>query len=122
MEMLRWHSWPGNVRELQSVLKQVLIQATGPFLVPEFLPAALAAVSDQDPPAASYAIDMEQFISRRLQAGTDNLYAEWLSVTGHDLISRVLRHTGGESAPGGQDPRDRPIHPAGQDRLARDRG
>src|SRR6478672_10157026 len=41
MELLRRYPWPGNVRELQSVIKQALLQATGPVLLPEFLPAAL---------------------------------------------------------------------------------
>src|SRR5437868_724302 len=35
---LRSHSWPGNVRELQSVLKQAILRAHGPVLLPEFLP------------------------------------------------------------------------------------
>src|SRR5262249_57506857 len=39
MERLRGYSWPGNVRELQSVLKQALLGAHGPALLPEFLPA-----------------------------------------------------------------------------------
>ena len=41
MELLRRYPWPGNVRELQSVIKQALLQATGPVLLPEFLPAAV---------------------------------------------------------------------------------
>src|SRR3954447_14234211 len=32
------YTWPGNVRELQSVLKQALLRAHGPVLLPEFLP------------------------------------------------------------------------------------
>src|SRR5439155_5419892 len=38
LERLRGHSWPGNIRELQSVLKQALLQASGPVLLPAFLP------------------------------------------------------------------------------------
>src|SRR6202140_1581497 len=45
LERLRSHSWPGNVRELQSVLKQALLQAIGPVLLPEFLPADLSLQS-----------------------------------------------------------------------------
>jgi DNA-binding NtrC family response regulator len=37
LELLERHSWPGNVRELQSVLREALIVATGPTLLPEFL-------------------------------------------------------------------------------------
>src|ERR1700756_3520653 len=38
LERLRSYSWPGNVRELESVLKQALLQASGPALLPAFLP------------------------------------------------------------------------------------
>jgi two-component system nitrogen regulation response regulator GlnG len=38
LERLRGYSWPGNVRELQSVLKQALLRAHGPVLLPDFLP------------------------------------------------------------------------------------
>ena len=38
LERLRSYSWPGNIRELQSVLKQALLQASGPVLLPAFLP------------------------------------------------------------------------------------
>src|SRR5262245_59306074 len=35
---LRTYSWPGNIRELQSFLKQALLRASGPVLLPAFLP------------------------------------------------------------------------------------
>ena len=38
LERLRGYPWPGNVRELQSVLKQALLRAHGPVLLPDFLP------------------------------------------------------------------------------------
>ena len=38
LERLRGYSWPGNMRELQSVLKQAILRAHGPVLLPEFLP------------------------------------------------------------------------------------
>ena len=38
MERSARYTWPGNIRELQSVLKQALLQSTGPALVPTFLP------------------------------------------------------------------------------------
>ena len=58
MDLLIRYSWPGNVRELQSTLMQALIQATGPVLLPEFLPAALrgptvAALVGPTAPASS---------------------------------------------------------------------
>ena len=38
LERLCDYSWPGNIRELQSVLKQALLRASGPILLPAFLP------------------------------------------------------------------------------------
>src|SRR5690348_11870034 len=46
---LRGYSWPGNVRELQSVLKQALLRAHGPVLLPDFLPE----LAEAPVPAAS---------------------------------------------------------------------
>src|SRR5262249_57966884 len=37
LERLRAYSWPGNMRELQSVLRQALVRAQGPGLLPQFL-------------------------------------------------------------------------------------
>ena len=38
VQLLLDYRWPGNVRELQSVVKQVVLNATGPVIVPQFLP------------------------------------------------------------------------------------
>ena len=38
MELLRGYPWPGNIRELQSVFKQAMLRASGPVLLPDFLP------------------------------------------------------------------------------------
>ena len=56
MERLRGYSWPGNIRELQSVLKQALLRATGPVLLPAFLPD-LAPRQAAEPATASRAQD-----------------------------------------------------------------
>ena len=97
LELLRRYPWPGNVRELQSVLKQALLQAAGPVLLPDFLPAVLTG-----PPAPSGASEeapgepaLEAFIEARLAAGTQALYAEALERLERLLLTRVLRQTGG---------------------------
>ena len=38
LELLKAYSWPGNVREMQSIVRQSLMNATGPVIVPSFLP------------------------------------------------------------------------------------
>jgi nitrogen regulation protein NR(I) len=105
LEVLRCHSWPGNVRELQSVLKQSLLKATGPVLLPDFLPPALTGLprstersgEPEDPALTGGQHDagLEQFINGRLQAGTEDLYAESLRRMERQLLTHVLRHTAG---------------------------
>src|SRR3954447_12150149 len=51
LERLRGYPWPGNVRELQSVLKQALLKASGPVLLPAFLPEPLRGAGGTTPPA-----------------------------------------------------------------------
>jgi two-component system, NtrC family, nitrogen regulation response regulator GlnG len=99
MEVLRRHSWPGNVRELQSVIKQALVQATGPILIPEFLPLALVTKADGTPAPTSISRldlpDLERFLNDRLMAGSTGLYTEWQAITEKFLLSHVLDHTDG---------------------------
>ncbi len=101
LELLRRYPWPGNVRELQSVLKQALLKAAGPLLLPDFLPTSVtgAVAKETDvggtDDAAPRDAGLEQFIETRLQAGTEELYAETVRRLERLLLMRVLRHTGG---------------------------
>lgn len=94
LEVLGRHSWPGNIRELQSVLKQALLRTQGPVLVADFLPASVRGEED---PAGSMAgsFDWEGFLDDRIRVGSQDLYAEALAVMERSLVTRVLRHTGG---------------------------
>jgi two-component system nitrogen regulation response regulator GlnG len=107
-EKLEAYRWPGNIRELQSVLKQALLQAAGPVLLPEFLPAFL---HDTTPRADSLPDTREsatgatesgdgfagigEFIEQSLHGPQENLYAETLRRLERLLLTRVLQHTGG---------------------------
>ncbi|WP_165245410.1 sigma-54-dependent transcriptional regulator [Paludisphaera soli] len=51
LDRLRRHPWPGNVRELQSTLKQALLQASGPILLPRFLPESFGEPAPTPAPA-----------------------------------------------------------------------
>src|SRR5262249_45500885 len=96
LALLQRYPWPGNVRELQSVLKQAILQATGPVLIPEFLPASIRAPERPAEPAAPSPFPAwDRFISARLQAGTQELYSEALAAMERQLLTRVLRHVGG---------------------------
>src|SRR5690606_25940632 len=78
MDLLIQYHWPGNVRELQMILKQALLQAFGPVLLPKFLPPQIqktAAPPDAPPttaPAsrATTSDETSEFIDARLRASS----------------------------------------------------
>jgi two-component system nitrogen regulation response regulator GlnG len=99
LKVLTSYSWPGNVRELQGVLKKAILQGTGPVLLPEFLPELIKPDSPASIPTAPTGDkagfpDLAAYIQRRLQDGTNDLYAEIQSVIDRLLLLEVLRHTG----------------------------
>jgi two-component system nitrogen regulation response regulator GlnG len=94
LERLRDYFWPGNVRELQSVLKQALLRAHGPVLLPDFLPELREAPAA--PPAPPQGgLDPEAFLRPRLGPGARDLYAEAHRELDRLVLPRVLEHTGG---------------------------
>jgi two-component system nitrogen regulation response regulator GlnG len=96
VEILGRYPWPGNVRELQSVLKQTLLQASGPVLIPAFLPASVQHATRSNGPALASAFQgWDQFLHERLAAGSEDLYAEALALMERHLLTGVLRQTGG---------------------------
>jgi two-component system nitrogen regulation response regulator GlnG len=98
MDVLRQYTWPGNVREFQSVIKQALLQATGPVLLPEFFPATIRGRPEVSEGPASAAMDMttlSTFIQQRLAADSTSLYTDFQAITDRHLLALVLQHTGG---------------------------
>src|SRR5262249_52272556 len=101
--LLERYPWPGNVRELQSMLKQAIIQATGPVLVPDCLPPAIRGeASEPTSPRAIGAPDLEaaltRFVEDRLHAGSNDLHGEVLALVERQLVLQVLRLTGGNQS------------------------
>jgi two-component system nitrogen regulation response regulator GlnG len=94
LAILAQYPWPGNLRELQSVLKQALLHATGPVLIPDFLPP-LPNVERKDKPESSEFPGWERFISERLRQGSQDLYAEALAQMERMVLTRVLEQTSG---------------------------
>jgi two-component system nitrogen regulation response regulator GlnG len=93
MELLRRYSWPGNVRELQSVIKQTLLQTTGPVVLPEFLPVLLR---NREQTAQSFDLgDLTRFVREQLDANSTTLYADYQALADRHLLPEILRHTGG---------------------------
>ena len=102
LELLMQYDWPGNVRELQSVVRQFVLMAAGPVIVPEFLPVELRGASRQPPPEPGDdglpASDLRPFVDDRLQTATTDLYAETLAMMERFLLTRVLRETEGNQS------------------------
>jgi two-component system nitrogen regulation response regulator GlnG len=100
LERLRAYPWPGNMRELQSVLKQALLRAHGPVLLPEFLPEFPEASAAPAAPMASPGggFDPEAFLRQRLGPDSRDLYAEIHRELDRLVLPRVLEHTGGNQA------------------------
>jgi nitrogen regulation protein NR(I) len=102
MDLLMNYWWPGNVRELQSVLRQAMLQATSPVLLPEFLPiqlrrsmhSELAVSSNETSPTHP----LEVFFGQEIQRGTQSLYADTTALVERMLLTRVLRHTRGNQS------------------------
>jgi two-component system nitrogen regulation response regulator GlnG len=97
LDLLRRYDWPGNIRELQSVLKQALLRATGPILLPTFLPESFG--QQGGPATASRAgekNDSETFVlPHRFADDACELYADTHRQVDRFLLPRVLNFTQG---------------------------
>ncbi len=94
MDVLRRYPWPGNVRELQSVVKQALLETTGPVVLTEFLPAAVRRPGGAGESGFDFG-GLDSYVEEQLAAGTTALYAEYQMLTDRHLLALVMRHTGG---------------------------
>jgi two-component system nitrogen regulation response regulator GlnG len=82
------------------VLKQALLRAHGPVLLPEFLPELSEAPRAPAPTAApGGGFDPEAFLLQRLGTDARDLYAEAHQELDRLLLPRVLEYTGGKQAP-----------------------
>lgn len=94
LTLLTTYTWPGNLRELQSAIKHAVVEATGPVVLPEFLPEIIRGKNKYATSGAGrQATELNtesltedgivQFIQQRIEAGTATLY--------DDVIQRVER-------------------------------
>ncbi|MCA9211978.1 MAG: sigma-54-dependent Fis family transcriptional regulator [Planctomycetales bacterium] len=96
MAILRSYSWPGNIRELQSVIRQAVLDTTGPVLFPESLPQVVREQKSGGSVTSASAEDAwEEFILQRLDSNPDALYDETIEAVEKKLLSIVLRETNG---------------------------
>jgi two-component system nitrogen regulation response regulator GlnG len=97
LQRLSSHSWPGNIRELQSVLKQALLRASGPVLLPTFLPEPLGGTGrDELESSTRETPGIESWVFRRpLSPDVRDLYADAHSQLDRLLLPRVMEYTRG---------------------------
>ncbi|MFY9253811.1 MAG: sigma-54 dependent transcriptional regulator [Fuerstiella sp.] len=107
--ILTSYHWPGNVRELQSVVKHALLEATGPVIVPAFLPIALrneefqhTAKTNTSSKSSDIAsadrqdvTNWHEFINEQLSSGSESIHENAQQLMERQIIPRILRHTDG---------------------------
>lgn len=101
IELLLAYSWPGNVRELQSVIKQAVLQTTGPVVLAEFLPKSVRTHGTNGAAAnlkAPLAEELTTFIDERISSGSHQVYAESLELMERCLLRRILTETEGNQS------------------------
>jgi two-component system nitrogen regulation response regulator GlnG len=99
LERLRRYPWPGNVRELQSVLKQALLRARGPVLLPAFVPDSFDGVGPTSPDGPPVRLPaLELYVRERLRADTRDLYTEGHRAVDKVLLPLVMEHTRGNQS------------------------
>jgi DNA-binding NtrC family response regulator len=102
LHILSRHTWPGNIDELQSVLDRSLVEAKGNVILSDSMIEALnrEPLLEQGAPGdrVHATTDWEAFSDLRIEAGTEDLYAEAINETDRKLLTRVLSHTGGNQA------------------------
>jgi two-component system, NtrC family, nitrogen regulation response regulator GlnG len=98
LEALRTYRWPGNVRELMSAIKQAMLQASGPVLLAEFLPAEFRSAAPAAMPEEGRPLDLDAAIESALRNAPGRAYQAVLDAVDRALLSRALRETHGHQA------------------------
>jgi two-component system nitrogen regulation response regulator GlnG len=101
--LLNQYGWPGNIRELQSVIKHAIIEATGPVLLPEFLPDSICRATPSpvnhfhDPLEAETFSDdqLVRFIRERIHLGTESLYDDVVQSIERTMFTELMHQMDG---------------------------
>jgi len=101
VDLLLRYPWPGNVRELEAVVRQSLLQSTGPVVLAEFLPDSVrySDAADGRIHAGQLGLsDLEPLVSQNLREGSHQIYAEAMERMERYVLTRILRHTNGNQS------------------------
>src|SRR5262245_16899624 len=102
LELLERHAWPGNVRELQSVLREALIVATGPTLLPEFLSLSAPPPSPESestetlsPEGAANWQSLGEVLDEGVKGRRPELYRHLIQRFDELVLANVMQAAGG---------------------------
>ncbi|HEY0983900.1 sigma-54-dependent transcriptional regulator [Schlesneria sp.] len=106
MNLLTSYTWPGNLRELQSALKHAVVEATGPVILPEFLPPTVRPTRADSPHAIELSSSagnwdsvseegLVQFIQQQIQSHTETLYDDVIRRVERVMLLELLKHVDG---------------------------
>ncbi len=99
LSLFRACDWPGNVRELQGVIKEAMLNGSGPLILPEFLPPSLFAPAEGlTPPSHRPGLDVEELIERCLRENRGEVYDQVTRAVERFLLLRVLKQTRGHQS------------------------
>jgi two-component system nitrogen regulation response regulator GlnG len=101
LKLLIEYPWPGNVREMQSAIRRALLQTTGPVLLAGSLPDEIRTglrPQKRDDLTNEASGNLDRLIEARLQANSNDLYAETLAAMETCLLTRVLKLTDGNQS------------------------
>ncbi len=96
LTLLQNYAWPGNVREFQGVLKEGMLQANGPILLPEFLPPEIR--QPQEIPFSTRQtceLNIKAWVDDLVEKGQPNLYMFAIEALEQILLPRVLYNFNG---------------------------
>ncbi len=103
LAVFRQYRWPGNVRELQNVVRQAVLKATGPVIIPEFLPETLLRSVERPATGAPLTLpddsrtpfDLDRFIDDRLATDSNHVYDDVVHRVEERLVRRTLDYCQG---------------------------
>ena len=101
VDLLLRYPWPGNVRELEAVVRQSLLQSTGPVVLAEFLPDSIRyndVAGGRIHPGQFGSSDLEPLVNQSLREGSHQIYAEAMERMERYVLTRILRHTNGNQS------------------------
>lgn len=109
IDILTRYRWPGNVRELQSVIRRTVLEATGPIVVPAFLPAAIRETRKQTATdgaggdgESAETLNLAKMATQQFEAGSTNIHAQCIGEAEKIVLRTVLQCTGGNLSKGAE--------------------